>query len=972
MLLAKFPTLGVWSVLYPLSKSYTARDREIYSHLEKFLGEAIGGEKRAIMKARFIAAAQRIGIPVKNSTDPTVVFFSPLGAPDPQHENLARAFLWTAFQKGPPATEDTVASRHWQRLAVANYCAGQPRLVAPIRFDESAHYARRFDAWRRGEVGAGPGERSLFEAYDAFARRIGKKRSDFVGPPSVIWHRDGLGLLPEISSKSQSIKTGLFPIQIPGGKRASIDAPWPETLKWSAGSATIDVAFAPTETEVLIFDADSGALLHRIEETTRKIEVAATRLVILSKMHFSASEFGEAIPTKDPTVFSAWVDLGETLSFGERSPLEIASPIDTAIWFDGTVIGRNGQNALYANDLTIYVRLDPEIGGAERILRARIGKTSRYSRISIDGQNEARVSFSSLNFDPAADPGKATFEVLVPGAAGDTNARADLKATSWVWPAAMPPMGDLENVKVPSNYLPARSSGLQVDSFERLSVDPRSEAETPILGLSLEEQAYEFDLTARSEKLWHFRISTNDQAFVPKGGTVALGYDNRHDTLRLRCFDRNADLIVLGRQINRPFIQRQIFEIGAEKLEEDTGDDRIAIRRADGTLDLLARLRRVTDAGSLSLHETEEEIVLTLRPTADADALRVHVEAVGKDTDIGDYAFGVLPASFPPLPAVKATRDQGTRVITVRVDKGRITGPARITFETLDPNGVIEPVKDGSRAPVAVGVAGSIAKPDRNTVVRLAKMLTHPEPDALGGQLSATLYPVYAHAFETFAQNKIVGAIKPVLNVTRPEGSTARHDIVGVAPWVFEAGTHALSGLSVGTGFSSLDLMMTIETPDPLPDLMTEHPLLAWLERLQNDPDIPDGLSANALRTAFVDLRFRLRETDIGDLVGGGALGNACRIICEAHAENLNDLRAFDINGGGDPTPAKIAIQIERFARACAEKRSEAFLQDMISRTGLSRQDIGSAMTMMLRAGVQFFVYFRALWGHATTQGAPA
>jgi len=941
MLLARFPTLGVWSVLFPLSKNYTAKDREIYSHLEEFLNESIRVEDRNTLKVRFITAARKIGIPVLSSTDPTVVFFSPLGAPEPQHKNLARAFLSTAFHNGPPATEDTVASRHWQRLAVANYCFGQPRLIAPIRFDESAHYARRFDAWRRGDTGASAGEKALFGAYDAFASQIGKKRSDFVGPPSVIWHRNGLGLLPEASSKSQSIKDGLFPRQIPGGKRTSIDAPWPDKIKWIAGTANIDVAFAPVEKEVMIFDADSGVLLHRVDEATGKVEVPATRLIVLSKVPFSASGFGTASPTADPAVLSAWIEIGESLSFSVRSPLEIAAPIDTAIWFDGTVLGRNGNSALYANDLTIFLRLDPDVGGAERIVRARIGNASRYRSIRIGERNEASVTFDKFGFGPDCDPGKAIFEVLVPGAAGDLNARADLKAKSWVWPAVAPPAGDLENVKVPSNYVPARSSGLHVDSFDRLSVDTRSEAETPILGLSLEEQTYEFDLIARSEKLWHFRIASNDQMFVPKGGTVTFGYDNRHDMLRLRCNDRNADLIVLGKQITRPFIQRQIFEIGAEKLEEDTGDDRIAIRRADGTLDLLARLRRVTDAGSLALHESEDATVLKLRPHDVVDALRVHVEKVGQETDVGDYAFGVLPASLPPLPAITATRDQSTKLITVRVDKARISGPARITFETISINGVIDPVKDGSRSPVAIGISGPIPAADRKAVVKLAEMLSHPEPDALSGQVSTALYPAYAQAFDALSKNRIVGAIKPVLNVTRRDGGTARHDIVGVAPWVFEAGAHALSGLSEGTGFASLDLMKSIQAPEPPPDLMVLHPLGAWINRLQDDPNITEGLSANALNTAFVDLRFRLREADMVDLIGGGALGNACRIICEAHAEHLNELRAFDIHGGGDPIPAKIAIQIERFARACAEKRSEEFLRDLILRTGLSRQDIG-------------------------------
>ena len=64
---------------------------------------------------------------------------------------------------------------------------------------------------------------------------------------------------------------------------------------------------------------------------------------------------------------------------------------------------------------------------------------------------------------------------------------------------------------------------------------------------------------------------------------------------------------------------------------------------------------------------------------------------------------------------------------------------------------------------------------------------------------------------------------------------------------------------------------------------------------------------------------------------------------------------------------ARLAIQVERFARACAQKKTEEFLKNLILRTGLSRQDIGYTMTMMLRASVRFFVYFRALWGHAAS-----
>ena len=190
---------------------------------------------------------------------------------------------------------------------------------------------------------------------------------------------------------------------------------------------------------------------------------------------------------------------------------------------------------------------------------------------------------------------------------------------------------------------------------------------------------------------------------------------------------------------------------------------------------------------------------------------------------------------------------------------------------------------------------------------------------------------------------------------------------MGVAPWVFEAGAHALSGLSEGTGFSTLSLLTEIPMPSPKPDLDCQHPLGEWLRRIEQDENMPHSLKSDALRDAFVDLRFRLRETDLKELLGDGIIGNTCRIICRAHAEHIYDLRAFDTAGGGDPVPARLAVQVERFARACAQKRTEEFLKDLIIRTGLSRQDIGYTMTMMLRASVRFFVYFRALWGHAAS-----
>lgn len=74
------------------------------------------------------------------------------------------------------------------------------------------------------------------------------------------------------------------------------------------------------------------------------------------------------------------------------------------------------------------------------------------------------------------------------------------------------------------------------------------------------------------------------------------------------------------------------------------------------------------------------------------------------------------------------------------------------------------------------------------------------------------------------------------------------------------------------------------------------------------------------------------------------------------------------MQGGGDIFPVRLALVLERFARACAEREAEAHVEGILLRTGLPRDEAGPALTAILRAGVEVFVYFRSLWGQAAAQ----
>jgi hypothetical protein len=94
----------------------------------------------------------------------------------------------------------------------------------------------------------------------------------------------------------------------------------------------------------------------------------------------------------------------------------------------------------------------------------------------------------------------------------------------------------------------------------------------------------EFRLAVRGDRLWHVRVAANDQRLVPRGARLSFGHANRHDTLVVRSADHEADIVVLGEVIRRPFFARTRYDIGAEIIErglkraDPDGDDRVVLR----------------------------------------------------------------------------------------------------------------------------------------------------------------------------------------------------------------------------------------------------------------------------------------------------------------------------------------------------------------------------------------------------------
>jgi len=673
----RYPTLAVWAVLIPLAENYGADGSDVYRHISNALGRDYDHDlgARNDLKTRFRQAARRLGLPVSGNK-PTELFFAPLGPVINQHNLLAKAFVGMALASGPPATEDTAAARKWQRGAAGGRFPNHTRINAAITFDQSAHCARRFDAWRRGATPISDQETHLFAAYDSAARAADRRRSDLVGPPSLFWTGDTLAFEAEPSPQPQALRLAAFPTPLKGGARISLAAPWPNSVTWSYGGLDVAVLAAPTPDEIVVFDADSGTLLARLGPEIHELETTGERQVVLSRAAFETERFGPARPSRDRSVYLAWTETGDRILMVDRPPLVLKTPIEAAIWIDAPVLGRDGSRALHAADGNLRLRLDPEVGGGARILRARIGDLVRYASLDLGPTGDIQLPLAEFGLDAPADPVAVRFELLASGAAGDLAARAELATTAWIWPGLDRDAGMGDVLPLPSTFLQARSAGLLgIDGSLRILHS--ADHDTPILGLAHSEAVREFSLAVRGERLWQIRIGHQDRVLVPRGAQLSFSSAERHDGLQLRADDRDADLIVLGKRLKRPFFARTIFDITAEMIEAaGSADDRIALVRKSGRTDMLARLVKVFDPAEIRLDRDGNDVVLRLLPRQEVDAVRIIVEPVTGDILTGERGFGRHPVGLGLPAGCDAQLDSSDGALVLRLAPHITQAPA--------------------------------------------------------------------------------------------------------------------------------------------------------------------------------------------------------------------------------------------------------------------------------------------------------
>ncbi len=495
-------------------------------------------------------------------------------------------------------------------------------------------------------------------------------------------------------------------------------------------------------------------------------------------------------------------------------------------------------------------------------------------------------------------------------------------------------------------------------------MDLRVDGASPVLGLATKTETREFKILTRAETVLHNLVNKAETVRIPRGKTVTLGNENRHDTFRIKSGDKNCDLLALGTIVKRPFRGAGSYEINASELATTPGaDDRIALKREDGTVTVFARLRKVDDPVEVSTQENDQEWVLRFKPAKPVDAVKIiSVSADGTTTE-GEIGIGRLPVDGGMPDYIICGLCETSGEVSVTFEKAGFLNPTRAEIHTRSVGSrLFAPVIDASGYRLAVGLGPTDPIIANLSLSHLAMMTGKPCHFATEAQMNNSVGAAFSNVVGEMGTGKLVGRIKPVLAVLGSMDATPRHDLVGVAPWIFEAPSSALSDLPGESGLAHLGKLPQLGSWTNTPDPEGRDPLLNWLSRLQHDVEIPAQVGADALSNALRSARFRMRNTDLRVLLGNNSISTVAAAIIGPWREADALLRTFDKDGGGDDRITRIAGVIESFARACATKRAEKFVQDVVFRTGFERADVGRALTLMLRAEVEVFAYFKTLW----------
>ena len=987
------PYTMVWIVADALAERYAQDGRHVYAHIEEGLGVSILASDRAAFRSAFRAACKEIGIALPPGGNPTEVYFPTLGVADAQLGCVADAMLDMAVRGSPPI-EDDDDLRRWQERACERIPASMVRVRATLAHDTQAHYARQFCEWVREEprAAASHGVRSeaFRRALTAAADARGVDRSALVPAPTPCWTEHGMGLVAHPGQVAQRLIIQGFPEPMTPGRVHPLGHPWPSSAEWRCGSRRADVRTSPAPGEAWVFDRTSGARIGvgRIGEV---VPASATDLVVVAGRAF---EVGGRLANPVEERFVAFIDLLDEASGDagaelilEGGRIVVRREARCAVRLRGPVIGRSGGAPMLSSNAFAEVVTGAGAAEAGRLIRITFGHEACYVEFASDDEGRARVPLIGDALEAPADPAPLSVALLVKGATRSAQARAEARATAFLWPDTRDHDGaGLFAVgRVPTNFAPNTSERILLDEAG-LRLDPHGGYAHAVVSLRLDGGRRDFDVPFRGTRIVRHRMAQGVDEPVAKGAVVTMGHADRQDTITVHSTEADADLLVRGRRERRPFVARTRWTVSATALREDAADDLVCLAWDDGRVERLLRLHEPAEPRDLRIEEDRDAVRLELRTSMPADAVRLVVFREGRadadEPEVGDVALGARPLSVRSPEWLTAEAVGSDRVAVVARRAAFADGPALALLWMRAASGeTFVPVQDARGRACAVALAADRAPaPNRADAQRrvhnLVRMMGGMFEPICEAQIRTVLTP---RMRELVPMLKAKSAALPLWRLGAFAGDgLPRVDLLHPDLWpdLFEADAAAFTHLRQADALVDVAHLRSAGSHDirwlAEDDGGRADPLRRWLDlAAAGDPRIPRPLDAASLRAAFADHRRAARQENLAGILGQSGVGQDLRLVLDRWGGLDEALLTFDEDAGRDRVGIAVATYLSAFSRAARGRRSLSFHQRVAERTGLALDEVTAACSLATRAAPALFGYFMLFWELHDNGGRP-
>ena len=656
----EFPYVSAWCVTQALSEAYGDVDQAIYRHIERVLGVSLADQihRRALYKS-FCRVCEKLGLPTRGFSRMVDVYLLHAGVPMALLPTLIRAFLRQEAAFGPPPTQATVMLNRWEddSLEFLPHTVVTPRRA--ILWDETAWHAALYAKIRQNpNVFAAklPVEERFFQTLSDLQNSggpisvSGPDASAIASPkPRLLWRADGLALrLPRVEGRIQLWQDeDASPFRLRGGEDWMLQQPWPALLRWRLGEHDGVLHFLPTPEELAIFDRTTGYMAKEVEGRSGEVEVDTADAVILSRRHFSVG--GEPALDTGEFGFIAFTRLGSSsidLTTEQGVTRLRARPRRRLTVRDGQVA--NGpQGSLFGPSAMVEVETGLERDESRR-LRITVGQeTADVEVVVVDGFAETSVAalFSSLPETIRPDPLHMHVDLLAPVDGGASTRSSGISIQPWVWPAFSGSDGFIfDSDPEPRNLVLEQSQHVAQDSRGRLTLDAFGGYITARAVFEIEGGFIPFDLPWPDVVVIRRRPDGLETG-LPMGTRLTVDAENRFDTVTIRCPDPLATLFVRGRREERPFARGLSRNLAIRDLLEAASDNRVILRRGNGTELLLFEIVPSIAPISVRSLPARDSVRLRLNLMSPVDALALEVQHEHRETEFVEAGFGRRPVS---------------------------------------------------------------------------------------------------------------------------------------------------------------------------------------------------------------------------------------------------------------------------------------------------------------------------------------